>query len=152
VPPQIASIRAFYQRRRRTLFEHHATALRLLGRSDLTPHAERGLMAYLRQEAAVSFDHVTLMANARIWLVEHHYLVGPSLWHIVCRKIAIVPGYDYSATLRTRQTEWQVWDAAALDVYLRNPREAVHGVQMYFKGLPEESDRADVIAYLRTLQ
>jgi TnpA family transposase len=75
VPPQIASIRAFYQRRRRTLFEHHATALRLLGRSDLTPHAERGLVAYLRQEAAVSFDHVTLMANARIWLVEHHYLL-----------------------------------------------------------------------------
>ncbi len=78
--------------------------------------------------------------------------VGPSLWHIVGRKIAVVPGYDYSETLRTRQTEWQVWDAAALDVYLRNPREAVHGVRMYFKGLPEESDRADVIAYLRTLR
>jgi hypothetical protein len=60
-PPRIASIRAFYRRRRRTLFEHHATALRLLGRSDLTPHAERGLVAYLRQEAAVSFDHVALM-------------------------------------------------------------------------------------------
>jgi cytochrome c len=78
--------------------------------------------------------------------------VGPSLWHIVGRKIAVVPGYDYSETLRTRQTEWQVWDAAALDVYLRNPREAVHGVRMYFKGLPDENERADVIAYLRTLR
>ena len=75
VPPRIASIRAFYRRRRRTLFEHHASALRLLGRSELTPHAERGLVAYLRQEAAVIFDHVELMGCARAWLVEHHYLL-----------------------------------------------------------------------------
>ena len=74
-PPRIASIRAFYRRRRRTLFEHHATALRLLGRGELTQHAERGLVAYLRQEAAVSFDHVALMGSARVWLVEHHYLL-----------------------------------------------------------------------------
>lgn len=52
VPPRIASIRSFYRWRRRTLFEHHATALRLLERSELTPHAERGLVAYLRREAA----------------------------------------------------------------------------------------------------
>jgi hypothetical protein len=39
VPPRIASIRAFYRRRRRTLFEHHASALRLLDRSELTLHA-----------------------------------------------------------------------------------------------------------------
>jgi hypothetical protein len=48
---RIASIRAFYRRRPRTLFEHHTSALRLLGRSELTPHAERGLVAYLRREA-----------------------------------------------------------------------------------------------------
>jgi hypothetical protein len=75
VPPRIASIRAFYRRRRRTLFEHHAAALRLLGRTELTPHAERGLVAYLRQEAAVVFDHAELMGCARWWLVEHHYLL-----------------------------------------------------------------------------
>ena len=74
VPPQIASIRAFY-RRRRTLFEHHAAALRLLGRSELTPHAERGLVAYLRREAAAVFDEADLMASAQSWLVEHHYLL-----------------------------------------------------------------------------
>ena len=75
VPPRIASIRAFYRRRRRTLFEHHASALRLLERSELTPHAERGLVAYLRREAAAVFDHAELMARARSWLVEHHYLL-----------------------------------------------------------------------------
>jgi len=75
VPPRIASIRAFYGRRRRTLFEHHASALRLLGRSEPTPHAERGLVAYLRREAAVVFDQPDLMASARSWLIEHHYLL-----------------------------------------------------------------------------
>jgi hypothetical protein len=75
VPPQIASIRAFYRRRHRTLFEHHASALRLLGRSEITPHAERGLVAYLRREATAVFDHAELIARARSWLVEHHYLL-----------------------------------------------------------------------------
>jgi Domain of unknown function (DUF4158) len=73
--PRIASIRAFYRRRHRTLFEHHASALRLLGRSELTPHAERGLVAYLRREAAAVFDDAELMARARSWLVEHGYLL-----------------------------------------------------------------------------
>jgi TnpA family transposase len=75
VPPQIASIRTFYRRRRRTLFEHHAAALRLLGRTAVTPHAERGLVAFLRREAAAVFDHAELTARARTWLVEHHYLL-----------------------------------------------------------------------------
>jgi TnpA family transposase len=71
-PPRIASIRAFY-RRRRTLFDHQAAALRALGRAELTPHAERGLVAYLRREAAAVFDQADLMACARAWLVEHRY-------------------------------------------------------------------------------
>jgi len=75
VTPRIASIRAFYRRRHRTLFEHHASALRLLERSELTPHAERGLVAYLRREAAAVFDQAELMARARSWLVDHHYLL-----------------------------------------------------------------------------
>ncbi len=75
MPPRIATIRAFYRRRRRTLFEHHAAALRLLGRSELTPHAERGLVAYLRREATAVFDQADLMACARTWLVEHDYLL-----------------------------------------------------------------------------
>src|SRR5512134_662319 len=75
VPPRIASVRAFYRRRRRTLFEHHEAALRLLGRTVASPHAERGLVAYLRREATAVFDQADLVARARIWLVEHHYLL-----------------------------------------------------------------------------
>ena len=74
-PPRIATIRAFYGRRRRTLFEHQATTLRLLGRGELTPHAERGLVAYMRREVMAVFDHADLMASVRLWLTEHHYLM-----------------------------------------------------------------------------
>ena len=74
-PPRIASIRAFYGRRRRTLFEHHAAALHLLGRSELTLHAERGLVAHMRREATAVFDQADLMASVRLWLTEHRYLM-----------------------------------------------------------------------------
>ncbi len=42
--------------------------------------------------------------------------------------------------------------AAALDAYLADPRGDVHGAKMFFRGLPESKDRADVIAYLTTLK
>jgi hypothetical protein len=73
-PPRIASIRALY-RRRRTLFDHQAAALHTLGRTEPSEHAERGLVAYLRREAAAVLDNVELMARSRSWLVDHDYLV-----------------------------------------------------------------------------
>ena len=73
-PPRIASIRALY-RRRRTLLDHQAAALHTLGRTEPSEHAERGLVAYLRREAAAVFDNVELMARSRSWLVDHDYLV-----------------------------------------------------------------------------
>lgn len=60
-PPRIASIRALY-RRRRTLFDHQAAALSALRRTEPSEHAERGLVAYLRREAAAVFDNAELMA------------------------------------------------------------------------------------------
>ena len=45
-----------------------------------------------------------------------------------------------------------VWDEAALEGYLANPRGDIHGVKMYFKGLANAKDRADMIAYLKTLK
>jgi cytochrome c len=74
--------------------------------------------------------------------------VGPSLWHVVGRPSATVEGYKYSGALQSLHTEWT---PTALDTYLVNPR-AVHGVNMYFKGLPIPQDRGNVIAYLESNQ
>jgi cytochrome c len=75
--------------------------------------------------------------------------VGPSLWHVVGRPSATVEGYVYSDALKGLHIEWSV---AALDHYLANPRADVHGAQMYFRGLPEPKDRANVIAYVQSRQ
>jgi cytochrome c len=75
--------------------------------------------------------------------------VGPSLWRIVGRQPAAVDGFDYSQAMRSNKTPW---DAAALNAYLADPRGDIHGVKMFFKGLPEARDRVDVIAYLTTVK
>ena len=73
-PPRVASIRAFY-RRRRTLFEHQAAARTLLRRSELSEHGSRGLTAFLRREAVGIYNSVDLTSKARIWLIDHGYLL-----------------------------------------------------------------------------
>lgn len=73
-PPRVASIRAFY-RRRRTLFDHQESARQALGRGPLNDHAERGLTAHLRREAAAAYDVTELMTRARTWLVGRRYIL-----------------------------------------------------------------------------
>jgi cytochrome c len=75
--------------------------------------------------------------------------VGPSLWNVVGRSPASVPDYAYSEAMKVNKTAWSV---SALDAYLADPRGDVHGAKMFFKGLPEPKDRADVIAYLASLK
>lgn len=77
--------------------------------------------------------------------------VGPTLFDIVDRPIASVPGYDYSKTMRTVAKDWKVWNEKHLDAYLTHPRQAFHGVRMFF-AVPDAQDRADVVAYLSLLR
>jgi cytochrome c len=78
--------------------------------------------------------------------------IGPTLWNIAGRPVASVPDFSYSDTLKSMKTEWGTWDDKNLNAYLENPRGVLHGVKMFFKGLPEAKDRAAVIAYLATLK
>jgi cytochrome c len=71
--------------------------------------------------------------------------VGPTLWHVVGRPTAVIDGYMYSDAMKNLHG---TWTKQALDIYLTNPRGTVHGVKMYFKGLPDPEDRANVIAFL----
>ena len=75
--------------------------------------------------------------------------VGPSLWNVIGRTPASVPDFNYSDAMKANK---EVWSATTLDAYLADPRGDIHGVKMFFKGLPEAKDRADVIAYLQTLK
>jgi cytochrome c len=75
--------------------------------------------------------------------------VGPSLWNVVGRQPATVPDFQYSEAMKFNKA---VWSVSSLDAYLADPRGDVHGVKMFFRGLPEAKDRGDVIAYLQTLK
>jgi cytochrome c len=75
--------------------------------------------------------------------------VGPNLWNIVGSKPAEVPGYAFSDAMKAREDK--PWTYEALNDFLAGPRAYVPGTKMTFAGLPKLEERANVIAYLRTL-
>ncbi|WP_285293721.1 c-type cytochrome [Aureimonas altamirensis] len=79
-------------------------------------------------------------------------LVGPDLWDIVNRPIAVHEGFSYSAAMTAFSEDHSVhWDYEHLNGFLHNPRQYVSGTAMSFAGINNDGDRADLIAYLRTL-
>ena len=72
--PDIATLRSLY-RRRSTLFEHQNLARQVLGRSEISEHAERGLRTHLRRQAVGVYTLEPLETAARVWMVDHNYIV-----------------------------------------------------------------------------
>ncbi|KAA0972338.1 cytochrome c family protein [Aureimonas fodinaquatilis] len=79
-------------------------------------------------------------------------LVGPDLWDILNRPIASHEGFSYSAAMQQfSEDETVPWDYEHLDHFLKNPRQYISGTAMSFAGVNRDGDRADLIAYLRSL-
>ena len=83
-------------------------------------------------------------------LEEGKNKVGPHLAGIVGRDAGVVEGYKYSKAMR--EAEAFVWDEASIDTFLTKPKAFLKGTKMSFAGLKKEGQRADVIAYLKSLQ
>lgn len=78
--------------------------------------------------------------------------VGPNLWNIVNKPAATVDGFGYSSAMTDYADGGQtVWDYEALNRFLEAPKRYIKGTAMGFAGLRKEDERADVIAYLRSL-
>jgi cytochrome c2 len=75
--------------------------------------------------------------------------VGPQLNQIVGRKAATIDGYSYSPAMKELGEKGVVWTEETLLKYLEKPSEFVQKTKMVFPGLPEETDRKDVVAYLK---
>jgi cytochrome c len=73
--------------------------------------------------------------------------IGPNLKDVVGRRAGSLPGYSYSPAMKAQTF---VWDPQHLDLWLTNPSALVPGTAMAFAGLPSETDRQAVIAYLQT--
>ncbi len=76
-------------------------------------------------------------------------LVGPNLFGIVGLKAAHMEGFKFSPAMKKSGL---IWDEATLDLFLKKPRKLVKKTKMSFAGLKKPKDRADVIAYLKTLK
>jgi cytochrome c len=74
--------------------------------------------------------------------------VGPNLWGIVNNKHGHMPGYSYSQAIASIDKPWGYEE---LNHFIFNPRLYAPGTKMTFPGLPKVQERADVIAFLRTL-
>ncbi len=78
--------------------------------------------------------------------------VGPNLFGIVNRPVASHEGFAYSGPMKEfSQGGTVVWDYEHLDHFLASPKGLVKGTAMGFAGLKNPTERANLIAFLRTL-
>lgn len=107
-------------------------------------------------------DFATLLASADIGKGEKAFAkckachaleagdngVGPYLYGVVGRQIAVADGFNYSGNL-VKVAE--VWTPENLDGFIENPKGWAPGTSMGFAGLRKPEDRANLIAYLDSL-
>ncbi|MAZ16393.1 MAG: cytochrome c family protein [Ahrensia sp.] len=77
--------------------------------------------------------------------------VGPNLWGVVNRPVASHEGFKYSSALIAFAEGGTVWDYEHLNAFTHKPKDLVPGTAMGFAGLKKVEDRANLVAYLRTM-
>lgn len=81
-------------------------------------------------------------------LVEGENGTGPYLYGVVDRDKGGVDGFNYSDTLASMEGDWT---AENLNGFLEKPSSYAPGTSMSFAGLKKVEERADLIAYLASL-
>ena len=74
--------------------------------------------------------------------------IGPPLWDIVQAGKGSVGGFKYSSAMSGMGGKWSYED---LDAFLASPKSFLKGTKMTFAGIKDARDRANLIAYLRSL-
>ena len=74
--------------------------------------------------------------------------VGPNLYGTVGAPKGHVQGFNYSAALKGKGGDWSYDE---LNAFIQNPKAHIPGTIMAFAGIPSADERANVLAYMRTL-
>ena len=74
--------------------------------------------------------------------------VGPNLHNLLGRAVGSHAGFSYSPAIKSHGGNW---DYTLLNCYLTDPKACIAGNKMAFAGLKKDGERADVIAYLRSV-
>ena len=75
--------------------------------------------------------------------------VGPNLYGIIGAPHAHQQGFAYSDAMKKKAGE--PWDYEGLNHFIASPKTYVPGTKMAFAGVPRASERADIIAFLRSM-
>lgn len=75
--------------------------------------------------------------------------IGPNLYGLFERAAASAADFNYSDAMSAKGEEIGTWTDETLDTYLTKPRDYVPGTNMSFAGLRKESQRINLIAFLR---
>lgn len=74
------------------------------------------------------------------------HTLGPNLSRILGRRIGGAEGFRYSPALSNSAV---AWDEKTLDLFLKNPVEALPGTAMPFTGIKNAEERAATVCYLK---
>jgi cytochrome c len=74
--------------------------------------------------------------------------VGPNLYGIVGDHKGEGRGFNFSAAMKAKGGTWTIDD---LNRFISSPKGFVPGTAMGFAGIPKDTERADVLAYLNSL-
>ncbi len=74
--------------------------------------------------------------------------IGPNIWNIVNASKASKSGFSYSDAMISKGGTWSYTE---LNSFLWKPKKHIPGTKMNYIGLKKPQQRADLIAWLRTL-
>ena len=74
--------------------------------------------------------------------------LGPTLYGVAGRPVADFTDFEYSEVMSALGGNWSLEE---LDTFLADPMGQLPGTRMIYVGVPQQQERADIIAYLNTL-
>ncbi|WP_370399276.1 c-type cytochrome [Sulfitobacter sp. JB4-11] len=123
-------------------------AIEIEGAEEEEPEEELDFAALMDVADPASGERVFRKCSACHKIAAGENNVGPYLHGVVGRQIAAVDGFNYSGALADIDA---AWTPDELSAFLENPKGYAPGTTMGFAGLKKPEERADLIAYLDTL-
>lgn len=85
--------------------------------------------------------------------LEHgRHRSGPSLHGLWGEQIGAAEGFRYSKSFQQKSASGAIWDEESIDAFVERPRRFIKKNRMAFRGVRDEQERADLLAFLKTQQ